>query len=51
MLIKIKKGPFVNQTGIVEEVNYEKNKINVSILIFGRQTSIELKIDQIEKYK
>lgn len=51
MIIKIKKGPFANQTGIVEEINYEKNKINVSILIFGRQTSIELKIDQIEKYK
>ena len=42
-------GPFKDFNGVVEEVHYEKNKLRISVLIFGRSTSVELDFGQIEK--
>lgn len=48
-IIRIKSGPFSDFTGKIESVNYNKNKLNVSVIIFGRHTPIELKFTQVEK--
>ena len=42
-------GPFNDYSGVVEEVNYEKSKVRVAVLIFGRSTPVELEFIQIEK--
>lgn len=47
--IRVQSGPFENFTGTVEEINYEKAKIRVTISMFGRETPIELEFFQIEK--
>jgi transcription termination/antitermination protein NusG len=47
--VRVKEGPFTDFNGTVEEVNYEKSKVRVSVTIFGRATPVELDFAQIEK--
>jgi len=48
-LVRVKEGPFTDFNGAVEEVNYEKSKVKVSVTIFGRATGVELDFAQVEK--
>jgi transcriptional antiterminator NusG len=48
-LVRVKDGPFTDFNGSVEDVNYEKSKVRVSVTIFGRATPVELDFAQVEK--
>ncbi|MGG4775799.1 transcription termination/antitermination protein NusG [Alcaligenaceae bacterium 429] len=48
-MVRVKEGPFADFNGNVEEVNYEKSKVRVSVTIFGRSTPVELDFDQVDK--
>ena len=47
--VQVIDGPFADFQGVVEDINYEKSRLRVSVLIFGRATPVELEFSQVER--